>query len=610
MDSTVLRVLQAAAEGDASVVAGLLEQGACPNAEGTFGQRPAHAAAEAGNAAVLAVLMNAKADVSAKNSLGHTALHVAAYAGHVKAVEELLNSAPEPHAMLSEKTTYEQTALDLARIRQAEPVEKTLTAAISKELARIDPFLQAAEAEMERLRRIQSSLWSQLDSTGTSTGYQPTVRKASYAGTGEAREAYVKEVEVVRSRLERLLEQTWTPELAAFQLLEGDSGELSPPGSLPTVDPDDSDMIRIFKRTKAVHLRTPESSVEVAAKQAGKSYKWWVDHIREASNSPWEIRAERQTVAGGERGVLASASLPSGDVIGPLSGTVYRLGRYQSRYYRGGSWLLHDPDAYKFSTKVAAPDFRLETLVLDQRSSSNPLRYLRDCRLEPLFHPAVRRPNVKLQEVLVDGWPYVFAIATAYIEPGTELLVDHGTNFWEKHSSALAQLRRLDVIGKQFVSGVALDDEATDAAATGLLGDQNSAPDSPGSLIRIHPRSGGSGSTSPSRARRSGLLGSTSGELGEVLGRNGSRSGSRAGSRPGSRPASSESSPLRKARGVLGSPAAVPGAPGSRPMSGAGSLAGSGGAGGSRVSSRPASGGDPGLGLVRGRPGSGYAGAE
>mmetsp|Transcript_33831 Transcript_33831/g.87997 ORF Transcript_33831/g.87997 Transcript_33831/m.87997 type:complete len:102 (-) Transcript_33831:1309-1614(-) len=70
MDSTVLRVLQAAADGDAEVVAGLLSQGTCPNSEGTFGQRPAHAAAEAGNAAVLGVLIQAKADVSAKKQPG------------------------------------------------------------------------------------------------------------------------------------------------------------------------------------------------------------------------------------------------------------------------------------------------------------------------------------------------------------------------------------------------------------------------------------------------------------------------------------------------------------------------------------------------------------
>merc|ERR1712154_540838 len=58
----------------------------------------------------------------------------------------------------------------------------------------------------------------------------------------------------------------------------------------------------------------------------------------------------------------------------------------------------------------------------------------------------VRSQNVKFYEVLVNGWPRVFAVAMKDIEPGQELLSDYGPDFWCNFRAMIKRQRQLDEI--------------------------------------------------------------------------------------------------------------------------------------------------------------------
>jgi len=45
----------------------------------------------------------------------------------------------------------------------------------------------------------------------------------------------------------------------------------------------------------------------------------------------------------------------------------------------------------------------------------------------------VRIPNVLSYEVLINGWPRVFAVTTRDINPGDELLTDNGDSWWRQY---------------------------------------------------------------------------------------------------------------------------------------------------------------------------------
>ena len=84
-------LLQAAYEGDAAKVAGLLQAGADPRIANQFGASPMGEAARRGDADVLRLLLKAGADPESPNPEGQTALMVVARTGNVEAAKLLLS---------------------------------------------------------------------------------------------------------------------------------------------------------------------------------------------------------------------------------------------------------------------------------------------------------------------------------------------------------------------------------------------------------------------------------------------------------------------------------------------------------------------------------------
>ena len=80
-------LLQAAYEGDAAKVAGLLQAGADPRIANQFGASPMGEAARRGDADVLRLLLKAGADPESPNPEGQTALMVVARTGNVEAAK-------------------------------------------------------------------------------------------------------------------------------------------------------------------------------------------------------------------------------------------------------------------------------------------------------------------------------------------------------------------------------------------------------------------------------------------------------------------------------------------------------------------------------------------
>jgi len=50
---------------------------------------------------------------------------------------------------------------------------------------------------------------------------------------------------------------------------------------------------------------------------------------------------------------------------------------------------------------------------------------------QPMLDPTDPQPNVMVVEVEVGGWVFPFAVATADVGPGQELLLDYGQEYWE-----------------------------------------------------------------------------------------------------------------------------------------------------------------------------------
>lgn len=48
-----------------------------------------------------------------------------------------------------------------------------------------------------------------------------------------------------------------------------------------------------------------------------------------------------------------------------------------------------------------------------------------------MLDPTDPQPNVMVVEVEVGGWVFPFAVATADVGPGQELLLDYGQEYWE-----------------------------------------------------------------------------------------------------------------------------------------------------------------------------------
>jgi len=69
------------------------------------------------------------------------------------------------------------------------------------------------------------------------------------------------------------------------------------------------------------------------------------------------------------------------------------------------------------------------------------------------------RMNVQIVEVLCQGWPYAFVVATKDIYDGERFAVDRGEEYWAKTRAAMARLKNVGRIGHDLVLGVDAKDE-------------------------------------------------------------------------------------------------------------------------------------------------------
>ena len=85
-----LKLLEAAAAGDADAVLAALAAGASVNTRGEFGDTALNLAAEHGHAGVVSALLGAGADIENLGGADKTPLMNAAFAGHIPIVRQLL----------------------------------------------------------------------------------------------------------------------------------------------------------------------------------------------------------------------------------------------------------------------------------------------------------------------------------------------------------------------------------------------------------------------------------------------------------------------------------------------------------------------------------------
>lgn len=203
-----------------------------------------------------------------------------------------------------------------------------------------------------------------------------------------------------------------------------------------------------------------------------------------------------------------------GDVVGPVSGVLRRLSKYVSLYYADRKLALHDPGCYVMSLRVETTEMKLDALCVDLRAGpgQNRLRYLADVRVDPLglrallqldpesgprsvLPPRNRMPrprsrpgspergpygrmqdttlapvtplamqavpdeegtgaNVSFAEVLIDGYPHVFVVATRPIYAGEELLVDYGEDYWACQRAMLTRFLEIGRLGREMVNRI------------------------------------------------------------------------------------------------------------------------------------------------------------
>lgn len=85
-----------------------------------------------------------------------------------------------------------------------------------------------------------------------------------------------------------------------------------------------------------------------------------------------------------------------------------------------------------------------DTLVIDPATRASALIYMNDFRSDDMD----RKQNVSYHEILVNGWPHIFAIAKEKINIKSELLTDYGKAWWEnfriimKRQNQLKQLKK------------------------------------------------------------------------------------------------------------------------------------------------------------------------
>ena len=105
------------------------------------------------------------------------------------------------------------------------------------------------------------------------------------------------------------------------------------------------------------------------------------------------------------------------------------------------------PEAQPLYEHLAASDCLGLLISAFPGGYGNPTCIINDPTVAPLDHPYSEvydenirgRYNCSMEEVLINGWPFVFLVALRDVAPGEELLLSYGAEYWRGLSAALAQ---------------------------------------------------------------------------------------------------------------------------------------------------------------------------
>jgi len=141
-------------------------------------------------------------------------------------------------------------------------------------------------------------------------------------------------------------------------------------------------------------------------------------------------------------------ALPEGYVVGPYSGQVYTREQYYERYSSLPARLEHERYSMGLDYQPG-PD----PLMIDAMEHGCEVILINDCRLEPFGSDQIYKPaNCCYLQVRYLGWPHVFVVTTAPLQPGAELLVDYGTEYWQAHHTLHAEISGMIAALQPFVA--------------------------------------------------------------------------------------------------------------------------------------------------------------
>jgi hypothetical protein len=94
-----------------------------------------------------------------------------------------------------------------------------------------------------------------------------------------------------------------------------------------------------------------------------------------------------------------------------------------------------------------------DTLVIDPSLICNELVYMNDFRSEKA--DSSRKQNVAFHEILINGWPHIYAITKRDVAPGAELLTNYGQAWWENFRIVMRRQANLQEIKAKWTAGMA-----------------------------------------------------------------------------------------------------------------------------------------------------------
>mmetsp|Transcript_28085 Transcript_28085/g.55252 ORF Transcript_28085/g.55252 Transcript_28085/m.55252 type:complete len:383 (+) Transcript_28085:935-2083(+) len=156
---------------------------------------------------------------------------------------------------------------------------------------------------------------------------------------------------------------------------------------------------------------------------------------------------------GTSMGLFATKRLPADYVVGEYVGTVEKYADCQrgtdleTELEQTSLFDLIESQKWGSGRSVCPIG---DTLVLDPNKRCNALVYMNDFRSDD--YTKQRKQNLKFHEVLVNGWPHIYAITKTEIAPGAELLTDYGKGWWENFRIIVRRQNQLKAMKSKWLS--------------------------------------------------------------------------------------------------------------------------------------------------------------